>query len=417
MSPATEPKTTRREDRLDIKLSGKHNVPEEVKTARAEVRLLASAKNWIEGSAVQQLNKTAELPGMKLAVGLPDLHPGKGSPIGAAFAVQGRIYPTLVGNDIGCGIGLWQTSLDLAKVKREKLAERLRGLDGPWEGDLTAWMRDRNLQPSGHDNALGTIGGGNHFAELQAIERVEDPQRFSALGLTADKLYLLVHSGSRGLGEAILRQYTDRFGGNGLPEDSEEFRAYLESHDHAVCWARANRELIAKRVLDRLGSRTMNPSGTGLQSRPILDVCHNWVDRKMILGESCWLHRKGAAPTTEGPVVIPGSRGAWSYLVTPAADCDLSACSVAHGAGRKWARSDARGRLEKRYTAEELVRTELGSRVICEDDALLFEEAPQCYKNISVVVEDLVQHGLVEIVAVLRPLVTYKVRRRSRGRE
>ena len=78
----------------------------------AEVRLIASPENWIEGAAVQQLEKTASLPGMRLAVGLPDLHPGKGSPIGAAFGVEGYLYPTLVGNDIGCGIGLWRTELE-----------------------------------------------------------------------------------------------------------------------------------------------------------------------------------------------------------------------------------------------------------------------------------------------------------------
>ena len=84
----------------------------------AEVRVLASPNNWIEGTAEQQLKKTASLAGMQLAVGLPDLHPGKGSPIGAAFAVEGRIYPALVGNDIGCGVGLWQTSLQASKTRR-----------------------------------------------------------------------------------------------------------------------------------------------------------------------------------------------------------------------------------------------------------------------------------------------------------
>ena len=85
-----------------------------MKQELAQVRVIASAKNWIEGAAVQQLEKTAALPGMRLAVGLPDLHPGKGSPIGAAYVVEGWLYPTLVGNDIGCGIGLWRTELRAA---------------------------------------------------------------------------------------------------------------------------------------------------------------------------------------------------------------------------------------------------------------------------------------------------------------
>jgi release factor H-coupled RctB family protein len=109
--------------------------------------------------------------------------------------------------------------------------------------------------------------------------------------------------------------------------------------------------------------------------------------------------------------VIPGSRGAFSYLVLPVDAGEQSCYSLAHGAGRKWARTDSRARLEKRFTAKDLTRTELGSHVICEDRELLYEEAPQAYKNITVVIDDLVREGLVQIIALLRPVVTYKVRR------
>ena len=102
----------------------------------AQVRVVASPKNWIEGSAVQQLERTALLPGIRLAVGLPDLHPGKGSPIGAAFIAENWIYPALVGNDIGCGIGLWRTSLGTKRVKQEAWADRLRNLDHEWAGNI-----------------------------------------------------------------------------------------------------------------------------------------------------------------------------------------------------------------------------------------------------------------------------------------
>jgi release factor H-coupled RctB family protein len=143
----------------------------------------------------------------------------------------------------------------------------------------------------------------------------------------------------------------------------------------------------------------------------ILDVCHNQVEQRPPGGSACWIHRKGAAPSTDGPVLIPGSRGAMSYLVAPKEGGDRHALSIAHGAGRKWSRSDSRGRLEKRFSPKDLVRTEIGSQVICEDKELLYEEAPQAYKSISVVIDDLVQEGLVDIVATLRPVVTYKVRR------
>ena len=150
------------------------------------MRLIASSKNWIEGAAVQQLEKTASLEGMRLAAGLPDLHPGKGSPIGAAFAVEGRLYPTLVGNDIGCGIALWRTGLSAKALKREAWAERLRQLDDTWPGDAREFLAARGIEASGFEHSLGTIGGGNHFAELQMVEGAD-------AGLSRDPVYLCVH--------------------------------------------------------------------------------------------------------------------------------------------------------------------------------------------------------------------------------
>jgi release factor H-coupled RctB family protein len=135
------------------------------------------------------------------------------------------------------------------------------------------------------------------------------------------------------------------------------------------------------------------------------------MEQRDVAGCLCWIHRKGAASSTEGAVVIPGSRGAFSYLVVPREPTERSAFSLAHGAGRKWSRSDSRARLEKRFSAKDLTRTGLGSHVICEDKELLYEEAPQAYKNITVVIDDLVKEGLVDVAAILKPLVTYKVRR------
>jgi release factor H-coupled RctB family protein len=363
----------------------------------AELRLIASPKNWIEGSAVEQLKKTAQLPGMRLAVGLPDLHPGKGSPIGAVFLTDGWLYPALVGSDIGCGIGLWRTEMGTRKIKPEAWADRLRNLDHEWDGDAGPFLERRGVHPAGFEMSLGTIGSGNHFAELQAIESIANQAACDELGITAESVYLCVHSGSRGFGEAILRGQVERFAGNGLAAESNDAEEYLAQHEHAKRWAGANRELIAVRVLEKLATE-----GTRL-----IDICHNSVERE----GGGWLHRKGAAPSTQGPVVIPGSRGAFSYVVLPKQPGAASGFSLAHGAGRKWSRSDSRGRLEKRFSAKDLLRTELGSHVICDDKDLLYEEAPQAYKNISIVIDDLVRAGLVEVIVVLKPLVTYKVRR------
>jgi release factor H-coupled RctB family protein len=111
-------------------------------------------------------------------------------------------------------------------------------------------------------------------------------------------------------------------------------------------------------------------------------------------------------------IVIPGSRGDLTYIVQPRlAGADRALHSLAHGAGRKWSRSEARARLSDRYRIADLERTKLGSRVICEDKDLIFEEAPQAYKDIHRVIADLAEAGLIDIIASLRPLITYKTRR------
>lgn len=123
------------------------------------------------------------------------------------------------------------------------------------------------------------------------------------------------------------------------------------------------------------------------------------------------VHRKGAAPSDRGPIAIPGSRGSLSYLVQPVLSSSRNLWSMAHGAGRKWARSDCRARLSEKYDVESMRQTELGSRVICEDKDLIYEEAPQAYKNIETVIADMVEFGLVKVIASFKPLITYKVRR------
>ena len=110
------------------------------------------------------------------------------------------------------------------------------------------------LDSTRFDSALGTIGGGNHFAELQAIEKVYDTGAFEALELEKDNLCLLVHSGSRGLGESVLREYVEEHGASGVSAESAAAQAYLAGHDQAVHWAEENRALIAERFLECLGA-------------------------------------------------------------------------------------------------------------------------------------------------------------------
>ena len=344
--------------------------------------LIASKNTWIEGLAIQQLLTTANLPNMVKVMGMPDLHPGKGYPIGAAYLSREIIYPALIGSDIGCGMGFWQTDINLAKLSIDKLAKKIGNID---------------LPDTHHKYNLGTIGGGNHFAEIQKISKIFDATLFNHYQLNAEKLFLLVHSGSRGLGHAILQNQLSRFGYQGLADNSDDALRYLEKHDNAVAFAQLNRQVVADRLMTNLNT----------QGQEVLNVCHNFLQKVTIDKQSYWLHRKGASSAMDELVIVPGSRGDYSYLVKPIQREDLL-MSLAHGAGRKWRRADCKGKLEDRYSMQELKRTKLGSRVICEDSSLIFEEAPQAYKSIDSVIESMQQANIVTVIAQLTPILNYK---------
>jgi release factor H-coupled RctB family protein len=365
---------------------------------KASVTIIASPSSWIEQAAIDQLNHNATLEGIERVVGLPDLHAGRGIAVGAAFWSRTHVYPHLVGNDIGCGMSLLQTSQMRRRFKPDAAEKRLTGLEGPWEGDHRALLAEAGLPETLMGEALGSIGGGNHFAELLCLEAVEDQARFAALGLDAERVYLMVHSGSRGLGNAILMRHLDSQAVQPLMADTDRCAAYLRDHDQAVAWAVLNRHVIVQRLFERLG----------IEGTRLLDICHNSVTAH----EGGWLHRKGAAPADKGVIVVPGSRGDLTYIVEPRLEtADRALHSLAHGAGRKWSRSEARAKLDRKFTIADLQRTKLGSRVICEDRELIYEEAPQAYKAIHQVIHDLQEAGLVDVVATLRPLITYKTRR------
>ena len=383
------------------------------------VSLIASTDTWIEGLAIQQLIKTSELSGMHSVAGMPDLHPGRVYPIGAAFFTTNKIYPALVGNDIGCGMSLWQTSAKVSKVNLDKLAKKFehveQPLNGSWSEIIEKRKADKGITTDNYDRALGTIGGGNHFAEFQAIDEVYDQTALDELGLNKKHLQLLVHSGSRGLGQSILVEHITKHNHDGLVTDTEktddnDFQDYMAKHDEAVRWAELNRELIAKRFLEAIRAN----------GDCALDINHNLVSSKNIDGCDGWLHRKGATPSDKGYVVIPGSRGDYSYLVKPITlneklsnsetsdNLNTSLFSLAHGAGRKWKRGECHGRLGHKYKREDLYRTALGSRVVCGNKELLYDEAPQAYKKCETVISDMVDAGLIKVIAKLRPVLTFK---------
>ncbi|MBS7696450.1 MULTISPECIES: RNA ligase RtcB family protein [unclassified Chelatococcus] len=369
--------------------------------ADARVRIFASSTSWIEGAAVRQLEQTAERNGVIAVAGMPDLHPGHHGPVGCAVLAEGIVYPDIIGTDIGCGMQLWSLDLTERRLKIDKAAERFAAIEGPWPGDARDLVAKEGIDDGGFADSLGTVGGGNHFCELQAVAEIVDPERARGAGIEAGALALLIHSGSRGLGAAVLADH-HAGGTEGLPL-SAGGEAYLAAHDNAVAFARLNRRVIATRAMAALrcdGALTV-------------DSPHNLaeqVDHKV-------LHRKGAAPADRGLVPVPGSRGALTYLVAPLPPPAGAITSIAHGAGRRHDRASMEGRVRKQQgDLARLTRNAFGGRILCSDRRLLVEEAPEAYKNIEHVIDDMVRHAMVSVVAVLRPVITFKTLREARPR-
>lgn len=353
-------------------------------TPRATVRVFACPGSWIESDAVDQCHQVAALDGMIHVAGMPDLHPGKGAPIGAAM-LSSVLYPLLVGSDIGCGIAMFP--IRLKRVVAERVAARFPDLDEP----LDARGLTGVTIPGGYAEQLGTLGRGNHFVELARVDDLHDTGHADRLGLATGDTVLIVHSGSRGLGQQILRAHTEEHGAGPAADPV----AYLAAHDDAVRWGRLNRRLMAERVADALGAELGDP---------VTDVCHNAVE---VRRDGSYLHRKGAAPGAGQDVLVAGTRGTHSFLVAGHSGAD-SGYSVAHGAGRKMSRADALRRGKAKHRVDELRRTPVGSVVVCGDRQLLFEEAPTAYKRIEQVIGDLITHGLATPIVSTLPLVTYK---------
>ena len=370
----------------------------------ARIRLFASSRAWIEGAAVRQLEQVAQRPDVVSVAGLPDLHPGHHGPVGCAVLAEGRVFPDIIGTDIGCGMQFHVLDLPERKLRLDKAAERLLALEGVWDGDASGLLAERLFDVTNPDvtdfaASLGTIGGGNHFCELQGVDEIVDTELASSVGLERGGLGLLVHSGSRGHGARIFARH-DPGSTDGLPLDRGG-EDYLLHQNGAVRFARLNREVIAIRASEALR----------VECRFVLDNPHNVAERD---GDRV-LHRKGAAPADRGLVPVPGSRGAVTYLVQPLPGAGRSLNSLAHGAGRKHDRGSMQKRLgTQASTLARLARNPFGGHVVCHDRKLLLEEAPEAYKDIGRVVAEMEEAKLCRVVAIMRPLVTFKTARGQR---
>ena len=390
------------------------------------IELLAE-NAFVDSLSITQLETSARtLPGIIHAVGQPDLHPGTKFPIGSVFVSKGWIHPPLIGGDIGCGMAWYKTKLPRSQVEGDrgkKIAEKLRGLEGRWR---TAKAREVWLEASNGtsfsagaewDASLGTIGAGNHFAEIQVVEESTMTRSQLATEAGQHELYegevvLLIHSGSRGYGSHILKHFTKDGGRDSIREDEPVAKDYVKAHDRACAWASLNRDLIALRFLaclapgDKswdLGINNVDLDGTpgaevirnarwAVQNRKVVDIYHNNVehitwpssslplkarelhngiaDLQMQDFPKAWIHRKGAAPIhnphTNFPLTIlplPGSRATPTLILHPTFTSlnthgHTNALSLAHGAGRALSRAKAATYVAEKYggRADELLR-------------------------------------------------------------
>ena len=355
------------------------------------INIVRNEKSWIESNAVEQLKKYEKLDGMIRITGLPDLHAGR-VPVGAAFITEKKIYPYLTGSDIGCGIALFDTKVKMKKFKRENFIRdlsRVKHME-----DIEADLSEYEFP---HMEKLGTIGSGNHFAEFQKIEKIYLKDEFEKSGISKDNLMLLVHSDSRIYGQVILEKYLENHGMLPLEEGSAEFEEYMKEHNDAAAYAKANRKVIAEKLLKVTG-----------KGKPdlILDSSHNMIAEKTEMGSRIYIHRKGAAPSDTGMIVIAGTRDSLSYIVKPKENLSKYCYSISHGAGRKWTREGSKDRMLKIHGKNKIIQ--MNKNLIYSDRKVLFEESREAYKNIERVIQDLISHDMIEIVASLKPLITFK---------
>jgi tRNA-splicing ligase RtcB len=377
----------------------------------------------VEADAARQLANISELPIVHHHVAaMPDVHLGIGATVGSVIPTKAAIIPAAVGVDIGCGMIATRLSLAAADLDEHRLkrvfdqiardvpvgfnqhSERDVRADAarPFERGLARILErhpaiGKRVGKNTHwTRQMGTLGGGNHFIEVCLDE--------------ADRVWVMLHSGSRGIGNAIgtyfielARRDAERHALR-LPdrdlayfaEGAQHFDDYVEAVGWAQDYARANRAAMLELVLAALARHL-----------PAFDVTdeavnchHNYVARETHYGERVWVTRKGAIRAGAGELgIIPGSMGARSYIVR-GRGAAASFQSCAHGAGRRMSRNEAK----RTFSPRDLEAQTAG--VICRKDKGVIDEIPGAYKDIDEVMAN--QADLVEVVHTLKQVVCVK---------
>ena len=389
-------------------------------------------KAWINGvpiedAAAQQLKNVARLPFVfKQVAAMPDVHWGMGATVGSVIATKGAIVPAAVGVDIGCGMAAAMTSLTAADLPDGLGAMRSaieaavphgrtdsggKNDRGAWgeagpgmSPDLAAALAQIVAKQPKLDRAAarapahaGTLGTGNHFIEVCLDE--------------ADRVWVMLHSGSRGIGNAIGSRFIELAKAEMrrwfvdlpdadlayLPEGSTHFDDYVEAVGWAQDYARANRELMMQATVAAMQASL----GRAFEAGVVAVNCHhNYVSRERHFGENVLVTRKGAVRAHAGDLgIIPGSMGAKSFIVRGKGNPE-SFMSCSHGAGRKMSRAAAK----KAFTLADHAAATVG--VECRKNEGVLDETPGAYKAIDDVMA--AQADLVEIVHTLRQVLCVK---------
>ena len=373
---------------------------------------MAPMQSWLVAPMDDEVSKAIRrlrrAPGVQRVAVMPDVHLAEDVCVGVAVATTELIYPQAVGGDIGCGMLAIPFDTEAASIGEPRIAGRILACLGnaiparrrnrrrtiPMPGDLSRGvLSDARLQTLWNTTGVlefATIGSGNHFVELQADE--------------SERLWLMVHSGSRALGPAIRDHHLARGDSVGgglkcLRSADDNGAAYL--HDAALArrFAEENRRQIALLVEEAL----LGNAGLGhLQWAQAITTDHNHVEHETHGASHLWVHRKGAMPAWPGQVgALPGSMGSLSYHVV-GRGCADALCSSAHGAGRILSRTEARRTITPRELQRQMGQVWYDFR---QSDRLR-DEAPAAYKDIRAVAR--AQGELVKVVRVVRPVLNYK---------
>lgn len=377
-------------------------------------------KSWCnspENGALQQAKHLANLPFAFRQIALmPDTHEGFGMPIGGVLAAEGYVVPNAVGVDIGCGMCAVRTNLESIHIDElKKILSQIRQTI-PTGFNHNKLACDESMMPSEpvtdrkdfpviygeYDSArkqLGTLGGGNHFIEIQ-------------MG-NDGFIWIMLHSGSRNLGKQVAdyhnkaaRSLNEKYGLEvpsnwdlaSLPWDSYEGQHYLKEMNYCLEFARLNRmrmlELVKEAFKDNVQKAAFDSS---------INIHHNYAALEEHFGKMVVVHRKGATSAREGQTgIIPGSQGSRSFIVTGKGSSE-SFMSCSHGAGRKMGRKQAIRELDLDREVKAMERKGILHAVRGKQS---LDEAPGAYKDIDIVMKE--QEDLVEIAVRLEPLAVVK---------